>query len=154
VNFNSEITDSGPHLSAAAAWPPRATLTPWLKAAVGTARRVSRQRPASPAPARQRRLGALARRLTDRAAIPTASPTPPQSRPELAHRRRAAVRRSRAGEPLLLSHFLCTDAVSSPARRAAPPRVAPPCAVCHARGRGLCPHCASGPSGFGPVAPG
>jgi hypothetical protein len=52
---------SGPHLSyaacragptwqcAVASWPPRATPTPWFKAAVGTARRTSRQ-PTSPAP--------------------------------------------------------------------------------------------------------
>jgi hypothetical protein len=137
VNFNSEIAGSGPHLSAAtrrtgpawqraaAAWPPCTAPMPRLKAAIGTARRASRQQPRQhrarptaaprsvPSPRRPHR-------------VRTASPTPPPSRPELAHRRRAAIRRSRGGEPLLLSRFPRTGAVSSPARRAVPPCVAPP----------------------------
>jgi hypothetical protein len=142
VNFNSEIADSGPHLSAAArrtgpawqrtaaAWPPRAALTLRLKAAVGTARRVSRQQP------RPRR----ARPTAAPRSVPPPSPRRPRHvptascaplLPRLPHRRpdrladRTAVRRSRVGEPLLLSCFPRTGTVSSPARQAVPPRVAP-----------------------------
>jgi hypothetical protein len=122
---------------------------PRLQDGVGTVRRAPRQCPASPTPARQRRLAAPARlptasrappsprlsprprrprpdRLADCATVPTTSP---QSRSELTRQRCAAVRRSRTGEPLLLSRFPRTDAVSSPARQAAQPRVAPPCAA-------------------------
>jgi hypothetical protein len=225
VNFNSEIADSRPHLSAAArrakparqraaaTWPPRAVPTAQLKAAVGTVRRASRQLPhRTPRRARQppriprRRPDRLAsaplrldRRLTDRAAVPTASPTPPCPDRRLAdrvavptaHRRRTAVYRTRAGEPLLLSRFrppaprrrrlveqrrrapcaACARSRRAPAevelgrqRRAHGPRTlrrprpwAAP--VPHTRivphvatGRAI--HCASGPSGFGPVPPG
>jgi hypothetical protein len=99
VIFNSEIADSGPHLSGAA----RPDTTPHAR---------------STAPA-------------SRVSPPLGPPRRPHRRPDrsLARRRRAVVRRPRAGEP--------------------PPRVAPPWAVHTGRtpcGHGPCPRCATGPS--------
>jgi hypothetical protein len=74
----SEIADSVPHLSAAAAaWPPRAAPMPRLKAAVGTACHASRQLP------RPRRTRSTAAPLSVPPPSPTApaSPTPPSPRP-------------------------------------------------------------------------
>jgi hypothetical protein len=103
--FNSEIADSGTHLSDAAQSRARAAAHRChvaalrrasharLKAAVGTARRASRQpcpcaRPNNTPPhARRRRPD----RLTRAAVTPTASPTAPSSCPKpLARRRHAA----------------------------------------------------------------
>jgi hypothetical protein len=113
VNFNSEITDErappvrrrAPRRACAAARhccvaATRRASHVCLKAAVGTARRMSRQpcpraRPNSAPPRACRR---RPDRLADRAVVPTFSPTAPPSRPKpLAHRRRAAV-------PALVSH--------------------------------------------------
>jgi hypothetical protein len=118
--FNSEIIDSGPHLSdaacrngparqrAVAAWQPHGSASrARLKAALRTARRASRQhrpraRPDS-APPHARRCHPD--RLMRAAVAPTASRVPPSPRPPLHHPDRsrspvdaAPCRRPRAGE--------------------------------------------------------
>ncbi len=163
----------------------RAAPTPWLKAAVGTARRASRQHLASPAPrpiaASRRSPPTVASpappafrprrtvpdcRLARAARLMTASLTVPPSRPlhrprrcpdrSLTRRRRAAVRRPRAGEPpfLAASHApaTCPRRLAEQRRRALrrraprrprPSRAAPRVAV--GRARGLRQHRARGP---------
>jgi hypothetical protein len=96
--FIQKSLTSGPHLSDAArrdgparqrtvaTWPPHAAPTPRLKAAVGTARRASRQPPRprrSPPDSHLARVARLATapRLAHAAAAPTASRAPPSSRP-------------------------------------------------------------------------
>jgi hypothetical protein len=125
---HSEIADSGPHLSAAmrragptwqraaAAWPPRAAPTPWLKAAVGTARRASRQLP------RPRRARPTAAPLSvpppspRRAArVLTASRAPPSPRPSP---------RPRRPRPDRLANHVAVPTGASPVD-AAPPSVVP-----------------------------
>jgi hypothetical protein len=122
----SKIADSGPHLSAAAR--PDSCLDRVAPA---------RQPPRSPCHHRRRQRPPRPRRpRPDRlVCAAVASPTPPASQPSrrpryrpdrsLARRRHAAVRRSRAGEPLLLGRFPRTGAMPPPAHRAVPPHVAP-----------------------------
>jgi hypothetical protein len=149
--FIRKSLTSGPHLSdaarcarparqrAAAAWLPRAALTPQHKAAVGTAHRASRLLPRSPAPVRQRvplsvpLPSPTAPRLARAATAPTASCVPPSSRPpprQLCRRpyrfadRAAVPTEASPIDVALLGRFPRTGAVPSQARR-----VAPPCAV-------------------------
>jgi hypothetical protein len=136
--FNSEIADSGPHLShgarhtgparqrAVAAWLPCAAhLARTLRPLSGRTSRQPRPRaptasPTAPSPglprARRRRPDCL----TDCAVALTASHAPPSSQPPR-RPRRAAVRRPCAGEPPFLGHLPCVGAVPPPTRRATPP---------------------------------
>jgi hypothetical protein len=160
---------------------PCAALTARLKAAVGTARRASRQlpRPALRAmPDRRPALRAAVPTASPTCRVPTvASPTVPPSRPLIDAAPPSAVpvpvsRCSSAAcrAPAPCRHQLVEQRHRAPcsarrARRAGRGRAGPPAlrtravqaAPAEAVGRvavGRAVHCASGPSGFGPVAPG
>jgi hypothetical protein len=155
--FIQKSLSSGPHLSdathragptkhhAAAVWPPHATPMPQLKAAVGTARRASRQLPRSPAPAQPRPPRPRHHRpdscLTRSCPTATASLASVRRRhaplSERFRTRRCCRAAARAPPPSVLFHRRCRYAARAPppsvlsrrrsraAARAPPPSVLP-----------------------------